>query len=240
MAEQYQIRVCENTLCGLRYPLVVGHPFGERCPLCLGSTKAALTRTLSPEPFSPLENTIPTLKVEALLDNIRSAWNVGAIFRTADGLGVGKLYLCGITPTPDNEPVRKTALGAENSVKWESARDAVKLAKKLKAEGVRLWALEQDERSVSLWEADARTDFEAPRENAGQADKRIAETDSCPSAGARKRTVLIVGNEVTGVDPGLLDLCERIVHIPMRGSKRSLNVEVAFGVAISALLNTRG
>lgn len=200
---RYQVRICNNPACGLRYPLVEGHPFGERCPLCLDSTTVVDTRPLSPEPFSP-PNRPDAPRLHALLDNLRSAWNVGAIFRTADCLSVEKLYLCGITPTPENEAVRKTALGAENSVAWESARDAVKLAEKLKADGFQLWALEQDQRAAPL----------------GQTQEF--------SGG---QVILIVGNEVTGVDPGLLDLADRIVHIPMLGRKRSLNVEVAFGIA---------
>jgi 23S rRNA (guanosine2251-2'-O)-methyltransferase len=208
MAKKYQIRVCQNPACGLRYPFVEGHPFGERCPLCLGGTVSAVTRPLTPEPFTPPNQ--PPFQLEALLDNIRSAWNVGAIFRTADGLGVQKLHLCGITPTPENPSVGKTALGADKSIPWTYARNALDAAEKLKAEGTHLWALEQAERAVPVtdrWTA---------------ADKSIA---------------LIVGNEVTGVDPGLLELCERIVYIPMQGKKRSLNVEVAFGVAVSALGN---
>ena len=208
-ASFYQIRQCENPACGLRYPLIGNHPFGERCPVCLGATKVILTRPLDPEarPPSPLPLGEGGGVRAALLDNIRSAWNVGAIFRTADGLGLEKLYLCGITPTPDNESVRKTALGAENSVKWEAARNALELAQRLKSAGHTLWALEQDERAVSLKETE-----------------KTAEN-----------VVLIVGNEVTGVDPALLDLCDRIVYIPMRGQKRSLNVEVAFGIAASWL-----
>jgi 23S rRNA (guanosine2251-2'-O)-methyltransferase len=218
-AANYQIRVCENPACGLRYPLVEGHPFGERCPFCLGSTKVAMTRPLSSEPFSPLnEPNQPRIRLHALLDNVRSAWNVGAIFRTADCLGVEKLYLGGITPTPENEAVRKTSLGAEETVKWEAARDAVRLAERLKAEGATLWALEQDERAVRLNETEAGTE-------------RLRQTE--------KRMVLIVGNEVTGVEPGLLDLCEKIAYIPMLGNKRSLNVEVAFGIAAWELLRPR-
>jgi tRNA G18 (ribose-2'-O)-methylase SpoU len=176
-----------------------------------------LTRSLSPEPLSPVNDPeTPRIHLEALLDNIRSAWNVGAIFRTADCLGVDKLYLCGITPTPENDSVQKTSLGAESSVKWEYARNALLVAERLKAEGARLWALEQDERAVPL-----------------NAELRMI-TDE------KKPLVLIIGNEVTGVDPALLDLCDKIVYIPMRGSKRSLNVEVAFGVAVSALVNERG
>jgi 23S rRNA (guanosine2251-2'-O)-methyltransferase len=208
MTSQYQIRVCQNSACGLRYPLVNGHPFGERCPICLGETISALTRPLSPEPFSPPNQ--PQFQMEALLDNIRSAWNVGAIFRTADGFGVQKLYLCGITPTPENVAVGKTALGADQSIPWTYERNALSTAEKLRKDGIRLWALEQDERAAPVtasWQAN---------------DQPV---------------VLIVGNEVTGVDPALLDLCEQIVYIPMQGKKRSLNVEVAFGVAVSALGN---
>lgn len=216
----YEIRICENPACGLRYPLVEGHPFGTRCPLCLGSTEVVLTRPLSPETFSPLNTPVPVPRkwLHAILDNVRSAWNVGAMFRTADGLGLEKLYLCGITPTPENDAVRKTSLGAEESVQWEYARDAVKLAKRLKAEGVALWGLEQDERAVRL----------GPGAD-GETEKRVWATDGMDSA--NKRIVLVVGNEVTGTDPGLLDLCDRIVYIPMRGNKRSLNVEVAFAIA---------
>ncbi len=205
----YQIRECENPACLLRYPLVEAHPFGERCPLCLGPTQAALERPLDKESAKVPEST-DSPPLEALLDNVRSAWNVGAIFRTSDGLGVAKLHLCGITPTPENQSVAKTALGADQIIPWTQARNALSLAEKLLAEGVRLWALEQDERAIPVstgWETDQR------------------------------RIVLIVGNEVTGVDPALLDLCERIVFIPMQGQKRSLNVEVAFGVAVSAIKN---
>lgn len=242
-SSHYEIRICENPACGLRYPLVDGHPFGTRCPLCLGSTKVVLTRPLSPEPFSPLDELVPAPQawLHAVLDNVRSAWNVGAMFRTADGLGVGKLYLCGITPTPENDAVRKTSLGAEESVQWEYARDSVKLAERLKAEGFVLWGLEQDERAIRLGKADWGTDIEAEKRipTAEEAEKRMSATNE---TGKRMRTtnemdvannqvVLVVGNEVTGADPGLLELCDRIIYIPMHGSKRSLNVEVAFAIA---------
>ncbi|MCX6065294.1 MAG: hypothetical protein NT121_06020 [Chloroflexi bacterium] len=154
----YQIRECENPACLLRYPLVEAHPFGERCPLCLGPTQAALERPLHKESAKVPEST-DSPPLEALLDNVRSAWNVGAIFRTSDGLGVAKLHLCGITPTPENQSVAKTALGADQIIPWTQARNALSLAEKLLAEGVRLWALEQDERAIPVstgWETDQR------------------------------------------------------------------------------------
>jgi len=202
-AEAYQIRQCPS--CGLRYPLTDHHSFGDRCPNCLGFTEVVLTHQITPEPDSVSIN--DGIQLEALLDNIRSAWNVGAIFRTADGLGLRKLHLCGITPTPKNEAVRKTSLGAEGMMVWEYSRNSLETAKNLKAENCKLIALEQDARAVALGD---RSNLEFPQED---------------------RFILILGNEVTGVDPDILDLCDTILYIPMRGSKRSLNVEVAFGIA---------
>jgi tRNA G18 (ribose-2'-O)-methylase SpoU len=209
-ASFYQIRQCVDPACGLRYPLVEAHPFGERCPLCLGETRISSQRPLTQEVVSS-PAPLPRIHLEALLDNVRSAWNVGAIFRTADGLGVEKLHLCGITPTPGNASVAKTALGAEKNIPWTASKNALTAALALQSAGARLWALEQDERAIPLGEQSLETLLS-------------------------EKIVLIVGNEVTGVDPALLDLCERIVFIPMRGQKRSLNVEVAFGVAVSWLV----
>jgi tRNA G18 (ribose-2'-O)-methylase SpoU len=144
-----------------------------------------------------------------LLDNIRSAWNVGSILRSADGFGFRHAYLCGITPTADNEAVTKTALGAEDAVPWSYHKDAVRLVKGLKAEGWRVYALEEDARSVSI------SQFPAPQHT--------------------QPAVLILGNEVTGVDPELIDLCEKVIYIPMLGQKKSFNVAIAFGIAAYAL-----
>ena len=141
--------------------------------------------------------------LHVLLDNIRSAWNVGSILRTADGFRFAHTYLCGITPTPENKDVQKTALGADESVTWSHHMDAVKLVKGLKKEGWKVWVLEEDEQAQSI--------------------SQIAST-----AG---NTVLIVGNEVTGVDPVLIDLADHVFYIPMHGQKRSFNVAVAFGIA---------
>jgi tRNA G18 (ribose-2'-O)-methylase SpoU len=207
-ASSYEIRLCQN--CGLRYPLTEGHSFGKRCPICLGTTKRVLSHQVASGTATLA--TEPGIRLEALLDNIRSAWNVGSIFRTADGLGIGKLYLCGITPTPDNAAVRKTSLGAEESLAWEYSRNALELAKRLKVEGFRLIALEQDPRAIPI-------------------TALILEQSAAQSKDISTKEVLILGNEVTGIDPGLLDLCDRIIHIPMRGHKRSFNVEVAFAIA---------
>jgi tRNA G18 (ribose-2'-O)-methylase SpoU len=144
-----------------------------------------------------------------LLDNIRSGLNVGSIFRSADGFGFRHVYLCGITPTPENESVTKTSLGAEDSVPWSYHKDAVKLVSGLKKEGWRILALEDDERSVDVAQAS--------------------------DVMANKHTLLMAGSEVTGVDPELLGLCDQIFYIPMYGEKKSFNVAVAFGIAAYAM-----
>jgi 23S rRNA (guanosine2251-2'-O)-methyltransferase len=219
----YEIRVC--VACGLRYPLVEGHPFGTRCPVCMGDTHVVLSQKLSAERFAPNEPRDESGKTFAvLLDNIRSAWNVGSILRSADGFGFTHAFLCGITPAADNEAVIKTSLGAENSVPWSYHKDAVKLLKGLKSDGWKVYALEEDARAISIDGVSAT----APRMALG------ASAHEGPGA-LRERQVFIVGNEVTGVDPELLDLCDQIFYIPMRGEKKSFNVAIAFGIAAYAL-----
>ncbi|MBN1666343.1 MAG: TrmH family RNA methyltransferase [Anaerolineales bacterium] len=144
------------------------------------------------------------------MDNIRSGWNVGAMFRTADGLGGGRMHLCGITPTPEQPQVAKTALGAEKTVTWVYASNAVKHCQKLQQQGYVIWALEDTPEAEAIFGL--------------QGEHLVCE-----------RRVLVVGNEVTGVDPAILALCERVLAIPMLGAKRSLNVAVAYGIALSAL-----
>lgn len=211
----FEIRVCES--CGLRYPLVEGHPFGTRCPACMGDTRLVHSRQLitetdsiRPEKGTPKKNEARRQNVAVLLDNLRSAWNVGSILRSADGFGFTHAFLCGLTPTADNEAVRKTSLGAQDSVPWSYHKDAVRLVSGLKVEGWSVFAMEEDARAIHI--------VHAPRAN-----------------NASQPEVLIMGNEVTGVDPELLDLCDEIFCIPMRGAKKSFNVAIAFSIAAYAL-----
>jgi 23S rRNA (guanosine2251-2'-O)-methyltransferase len=207
--QSYEIRICNS--CGLRYPLVEAHPFGARCPVCMGETRVVVKQALLAEPSVPHRDKDESgKKVAVLLDNIRSAWNVGSILRSVDGFGFSHAYLCGITPTPDNEAVTKTSLGAEDSVPWSYHKDAVELVKRLKAEGWKAYGLEEDARALEISHAGSM-DHHGPVE------------------------VLIVGNEVTGIDPDLLNLCDQIFYIPMRGEKKSFNVAIAFGIAAYAL-----
>ncbi len=165
--------------------------------------------TKEEEKLSNLASLRGSISFSVLLDNIRSAWNVGSILRSADGFGFMHAYLCGITPTADNEAVTKTSLGAEDAVPWSYHKDAVKLVNGLKKEDWKVYALEEDDRAISI---SPRLRGDAPA-----------------------LEILIIGNEVTGVDPELLDLCDAIFHIPMRGEKKSFNVAIAFGIAAYAL-----
>ncbi|MBI2064895.1 MAG: RNA methyltransferase [Candidatus Yanofskybacteria bacterium] len=168
-----------------------------------------------------------------ILDNIHSRENVGSIFRTADGAGVKKIFLCGITPCPqldnyglrimnskDNtesvirnrviDKISKTALGAEKWVPWEYRRNTWRLLAELKAQGLKLVALEQTKDSEDI--------FRLKR------DKLKAKT-----------LALIVGNEVKGISPKILKYCDKKISIPMYGKKESLNVAVAAGIALYSL-----
>jgi tRNA G18 (ribose-2'-O)-methylase SpoU len=147
-----------------------------------------------------------------LMHNIRSAHNVGAIFRTCDGAGVTKVYLSGYTPTPvdrfgrPQKDIAKTALGAERSIPWEYHAHPGKLLRTLKQSGTRIIGLEQDPRALPYKEVRAEGD-----------------------------ALLILGNEVRGVSKQLRELCDTLIEIPMHGRKESLNVSVAAGIALYAL-----
>ena len=160
-------------------------------------------------PPAPKAGVLPGPRVQALLDNVRSLRNVGAIFRTADGAGVDHLHLCGFTPTPAHPKLAKTALGAESSVAWTRHFDALRAVEELTQHDARLWALEGGDAAESIFDLSP-------------------ELDGGP-------IVLVLGHEVSGVDVRVLDRCERRVCIPMAGIKGSLNVSVAFGVAAFAL-----
>lgn len=153
-----------------------------------------------------------------ICDDLRSLHNIGSVFRTADGAGADKIYLCGISGRPDDEKARgkisKVALGAEQSVKWEYAGQAWRVAEKLKKSGFEIVALEQTSKSI---------DYESYK-------------PEFPVA-------LIIGNENSGVKKTLLNRSDKIMEIPMKGMKESLNVSVAFGIAayhISKFLKSIG
>ncbi len=204
----YSIYQCPNPDCRMRLPVESKRTLPVVCPMC----KTAMERVLVEYPSPRVESSRPQeegVEIHVLLDNLRSAFNVGAVFRTADGIGVKHIHLCGISPTPENPKVGKTALSAQFATAWTYHRNGVEAAQALRASGMRLWALEGGERSRPLVEL-------------------------LPLTGAAP-VVLAAGNELAGIDPGIMALCDEVVYLPMQGFKRSLNVAVAASIALYLL-----
>lgn len=149
----------------------------------------------------------------ALVEDVRSLFNVGAVFRTADGAGMDKVYLCGITGAPPRKEIEKVSLGAENTVNWEWSFGCVPILRRLKERGFQIVALEKTDDSRPLAEFLAQGKIKRP-------------------------LCLVVGNEVSGVSAEALALSDIVAELPMRGMKESLNVSVAFGIAVYAISET--
>lgn len=140
-----------------------------------------------------------------ILDDVRSLNNIGSVFRTADAFLIEKIYLCGITATPPNKEIHKTALGATETVSWQHYENIIDVIDELKRSGTAIYAVEQVEDSISL------ETFEIPK---------------------NKTTALIFGNEVFGVSQNAIEICDGTIEIPQLGTKHSLNISVSAGVVI--------
>lgn len=147
----------------------------------------------------------PKMPIVVVMDNVRSAQNVGSLFRTSDAFGIERIMLCGITSTPPNREIHKTALGAELSVAWSYYATTAECVAQLRAEGYRIVAVEQVEGATMLDEF--RLDAEA-------------------------KYALVFGNEVEGVDQSVVDIVDSAIEIPQVGTKHSLNVSVSAGVVL--------
>ena len=139
-----------------------------------------------------------------VLDNVRSAMNVGSIFRTADAFIIEKIYLCGITACPPNKEILKTAIGANETVAWEYVKETTDIVTKLKTENHHIVGVEQTENTTLL------QNFENPN----------------------KKISLIFGNEVFGVSEEVINLCDECIEIPQFGTKHSLNISVSLGIVV--------
>jgi len=203
---QSKIRQCQNPECNLRYPVTEIKFDQETCPGCgYPAPISAIFQKLTAKKYRNINS---GKQLEVVLENLRSAFNVGSIFRTCDGTGiVSQLHLCGITSTPNNAKMKKTSLGAENSIPWKYHPNAYTLCKQLKNNGKTLCAVETSQRAKSIYTF----------------SKNFFYT---------KDIVLIFGNEVAGVDPDILALCPYHINIPMLGIKESLNVAIAASITL--------
>ena len=156
---------------------------------------------VSVEGFQQQEKT----PIVLVLDNVRSALNVGSAFRTSDAFALEKIYLCGITATPPHREILKTAIGATESMEWSYAKETAALVQHLKAEGYRILAVEQAEQSIWLQE------FEMPQE---------------------EKIALVFGNEVSGVSDEVMEVIDGALEVPQFGTKHSLNISVCIGVVV--------
>ncbi len=199
---KYAYYQCQKPTCRFRFP-AYSNEIEFSCPKCGSPLNLINIPQLKSSSDKSLQK---SGGISVLLDNIRSAYNVGSIFRTADGAGVSNIILSGITPTPDHPGVIKTALGAENSIPWSQSWSSLDCCESYKAAGYTLVVLEKTPEAKPIHEFfnDEMTD----------------------------KILLVIGNEVGGVDPGILKLSDKIVFLPMLGVKESLNVSVAFGICI--------
>jgi 23S rRNA (guanosine2251-2'-O)-methyltransferase len=195
---------CENPQCGFRCPVSPTDRKLTHCPKCKHDGILTSHVFVEPEIVGYTQN-IYNPEVVVLLDNIRSTYNVGSIFRSADGAGIRKLYLGGYTPTPEHPKLVKTGLGAEKFLPWESMLNGLNLIKSMKSKGYQIWSLEKCVEAESIFQ--------------------VHLDEHCYPL------ILVVGNERVGVDPEILAISDRVVDIPMLGMKRSLNVASAFGIA---------
>lgn len=148
------------------------------------------------------------IAVSVVMDNVRSIYNVGSLFRTSDAFRVEKIYLCGITSTPENsyQEIHKTALGAEDSVEWEYIDNISELVRELKKNGYAIVSVEQVENSIKL--------------------------DKLKNIDRDRKYALIFGNEVKGVQQAIVDMSDFSIEIPQYGTKHSLNVSVSAGIVL--------
>ncbi len=148
------------------------------------------------------------LPIIAVLENIRSAYNVGSVFRTADAFLLEAIYICGYTAHPPHKEIKKTALGADECVQWQHFKNIEEALSKLKSEGYKIYAIEQAANSLKLQQLHY----------------------------AQEKIAVIFGNEVTGVEQTTIEQCDGCIEIPQLGMKHSLNVSVAAGVVLWELV----
>lgn len=233
MAEIFET-ICPNLDCGKELEIEVpdgvqlsdkrGHHHGQ-CPHCgqVAAFRSTEARAIIEREYEkkvrqghlkggPERAADFVADLSVLVEDVRSLWNVGSIFRSSDGSGFQHIYLSGISGSPPRKEIEKVSLGAEQNISWEYHMNPLAAIKDVKAKGIQIIGLEKTKDSVLL-------------------------TDALEQKKIRTPMCLIVGNEVSGLSPQLLDVCELVCHLPMRGKKESLNVAVAFGIAAYLIMS---
>ena len=202
-------RECSNPECRFRYPDPINSTdLHNGCPLC--GESAAMVNEVNIQ-FEDFSNKIhlrnhSEITIIPVLDNIRSLYNVGSIFRTANGFGIDLILLCGISPTPLHNQFHKTSLGAEKFIKWEHHNNAVILLDNLRNRHFQIISLEKTEYSKPI--------------------------NTVKKEQLNANLAIFLGNENLGVDPEILKRSDMVVSIPMLSTKKSYNICVAFGIAL--------
>jgi 23S rRNA (guanosine2251-2'-O)-methyltransferase len=204
---QSVIRECTNSQCKFRFPDSNYSQSDTQCPICHSSAKANSLLDLS---LDHRKNKIfwkESSDLIAVFDNIRSVYNVGALFRTSVGLGLKRIFLCGITPTPGHKNFAKSSLSSENEVNWEKSLNCVDQIFNLRKIGYKIISIENSQNSIPIHNLN-KNNF------------------------TNKKIALVVGNEVSGIDPDILSISDNIISIPINGNNKSFNVTTAFGIAL--------
>jgi tRNA G18 (ribose-2'-O)-methylase SpoU len=202
----FQIYECQNAACRLRFPSNLSIRQFEQCPVC----GAPVIK--SGDPFSNAKVNLPQAAkpgpvLRLLLDNLRSTFNVGSIFRSANCTAIEHIYCCGTTPTPQHPKFIKAGLNSEQTASWSYHPNALEVVKEAKTKRFKIAALELTAKATPLFSTGI---------------------DYAPD----NQLLLVVGNEVSGVDPAILDAADTVVYIPMLGTKNSLNVAIAAAIAL--------
>ncbi len=201
MENDFVILQCSNPTCGFRCPSNPDN-FNFYCPLC--GEKFSIIDVEYDNGYAQFACN-NNYKATCLLDNVRSAYNVGNILRTASAFSIDHIYLCGYTPSPDQQKVAKTSLGAENHLKWSYHPNALSLVKDLLKIGYLVLSIDSSlgAKSLAQWRKPPAMD----------------------------KLCFIVGNEIYGIDPEIRELSSAVLQLPVNGEKKSLNVSSAFAMA---------
>jgi len=202
----FQIFECQNPQCRLRFPSNLSIEVFQYCPLCNHKVYPVGKPFTNQKPINRPQISYPQT-IKLLLDNLRSTHNVGSIFRTANCTAISHIYCCGTTPTPNHSKFSKSSLTADETISWSYERNSLEIVKANKHEGYAVVSMEVTDNASPIF------------------TKSLQEVKSTD-------ILLVVGNEISGVDPMILDESASVVYIPMLGTKTSLNVSIAAAIAL--------